>query len=144
MKTTLIPAVAGLALMAGIGIAAADEVIVTPEQQTVVKEYVHKHPIASVNVLGLELGIGSTVPDTVELQEVPDVQYRYVVVNDHTVLVDPSTRRVVQFIQLIWPWGARSPYRRIGLFSPPGITLKMVSGLGGNEARSRCHASSTC
>jgi len=39
MKTTLIPAVAGLALMAGIGIAAADEVIVTPEQQTVVKEY---------------------------------------------------------------------------------------------------------
>src|SRR3954452_24690665 len=42
MKTTLIPAIAGFALMAGIGIAAADEVIVTPEQQTVVKEYVHK------------------------------------------------------------------------------------------------------
>jgi hypothetical protein len=99
MKTTLIPAIAGLALMAGIGVAAADEVIVTPEQQTVVKEYVHKHPVASVNVLGLELGLGSTVPDTVELREVPDVQYRYVVVNDHTVLVDPQTRRVVQVIQ---------------------------------------------
>jgi hypothetical protein len=99
MKTTLIPAVAGLALMAGIGVAAADEVIVTPEQQTVVKEYVHKHPIASVNVLGLELGVGSTVPDTVELREVPDVKYRYAVVNDHTVLIDPGTRRVVQVIQ---------------------------------------------
>ncbi|RWB66657.1 MAG: DUF1236 domain-containing protein [Mesorhizobium sp.] len=99
MKTTLIPAVAGLALMAGIGVAAADEVIVTPEQQTVVKEYVHKHPIASVNVLGLELGVGSTVPDTVELQEVPDVQYRYAIVNDHTVLIDPGTRKVVQVIQ---------------------------------------------
>ena len=99
MKTTLIPAVAGLALMAGIGIAAADEVIVTPEQQTVVKEYVHKHPVASVNVLGLELGLGSTVPDTVELQQVPDMQYRYVVINDHTVLVDPQTHRVVQVIQ---------------------------------------------
>jgi hypothetical protein len=85
--------------MAGIGIAAADEVIITPEQQTVVKEYVHKHPIASVNVLGLELGVGSTVPDTVELQQVPDVRYRYAVVNDHTVLIDPGTRRVVQVIQ---------------------------------------------
>jgi len=99
MNTTLIPAVAGLALMAGIGFAAADEVIVTPEQQTVVKEYVHKHAIASVNVLGLELGVGSTVPDTVELQTVPDVQYRYTIVNDHTVLVDPGTRRVVQVIE---------------------------------------------
>ncbi|WP_027165809.1 DUF1236 domain-containing protein [Mesorhizobium sp. WSM3224] len=99
MKTTFIPAVAGLALMAGIGIAAADEVIVTPEQQTVVKEYVHRHPIASVNVLGLELGVGSTIPDTVELQQVPDVQYRYAIVNDHTVLIDPGTRRVVQVIQ---------------------------------------------
>lgn len=98
MKTTLIPAVAGLALMAGIGVAAADEVIVTPEQQTVVKEYVHKHKIASVNVLGLELGVGSEVPDTVVLQEVPDVQYRYAVVNDHTVLIDPGTRRVIQVI----------------------------------------------
>lgn len=99
MKTTLIPAVAGLALMAGVGFAVADEIIVTPEQQTVVKEYVHKNPIASVNVLGLELGVGSTVPDTVELHTVPDVQYRYVVVNDHAVLVDPSTRRVVQVIE---------------------------------------------
>ncbi|TIS83158.1 MAG: hypothetical protein E5X00_05630, partial [Mesorhizobium sp.] len=64
MKRTLIPAVAGLALIAGVGFAAADQIIVTPEQQTVVKEYVHKHPIASVNILGLELGVGSTVPDT--------------------------------------------------------------------------------
>ncbi len=99
MKTTLIPAVAGLALMAGLSAAAADEVIVTPEQQTVVKEYVHKHKVASVNVLGLELGLGSTVPDTVELQTVPNVQYRYAVVNDHTVLIDPSTRKVIQVIE---------------------------------------------
>lgn len=99
MKTVLIPAVAGLALMAGLSFAVADEVVVTPEQQTVVKEYVHKHPIASVNVLGLELGVGSTVPDTVELQTVPDAHYRYVVINDHAVLVDPATRRVVQVVQ---------------------------------------------
>jgi len=47
----------------------------------------------------LSSAFGSTVPDTVELQQVPDVQYRYVVVNDHTVLVDPSTRRVVQVLR---------------------------------------------
>ncbi|WP_246696334.1 DUF1236 domain-containing protein [Mesorhizobium sp. SARCC-RB16n] len=99
MKTTLIPAVAGLALLAGLGFALADEIIVTPEQQTVVKEYVHKHKIASVNVLGLELGIGSAVPDTVELQTVPDVKYRYAVINDHTVLIDPSSRKVIQVIE---------------------------------------------
>ncbi|TIW30409.1 MAG: DUF1236 domain-containing protein, partial [Mesorhizobium sp.] len=96
MKITLIPAVAGLAMIAGIGAAVADQIIVTPEQRTVVREYVHKHPLASINLLGLELNVGSTLPDTVELREVPDVQYRYVVVDGRTVLVDPSTRRVVE------------------------------------------------
>lgn len=110
MKTILIYSVAGLALLAGISTAVADEVIVvpsqqevivTPEQQTVIREYVHKKPLASVSLLGVELNVGSTVPDTVELQpiDVPEVQYRYVVVNDRTVLVDPGTRRIVQVIE---------------------------------------------
>lgn len=109
MKTLLIHSVAGLALLAGIGIAAADEVIVvpsqqeviiTPEQQTVIREYVHKKPVASISLLGVELNVGSTLPETVELQpiDVPDVQYRYVVVDNRTVLVDPGTRRIVQVI----------------------------------------------
>jgi hypothetical protein len=100
MKTPLIPAVAGLALLAGIGVATADQIIVTPEQQTVIREYVHKQPLASINLLGVELNVGSTLPETVELRsiDVPDVQYKYVVVDNHTVLVDPSTRRIVQVI----------------------------------------------
>lgn len=98
MRTRTLSVLAGLALLAGTGIVAAQDVIVTPEQQTVIREYVQKKPLASVNVLGLELGIGSTLPDTVELHEIPDVQYRYVVVNDHTVVVDPSTRRIVEVI----------------------------------------------
>jgi len=98
MKTHLVPAAAGLVLLAGIGAATADQVIVTPEQQTVIREYVHRHPLASINLLGVELNVGSTLPDTVELQSVPDVQYKYVVVGDHTVLVDPGTRRIVQVI----------------------------------------------
>jgi hypothetical protein len=90
---------AGLMLIGGIGAAAAQDVIVQPEQQTVIKEYVHKKPLASINLLGAELSIGSTLPDTVELHEIPDVQYRYVVVNDRTVVVDPSTRKIVEVIE---------------------------------------------
>ncbi|CAH2395391.1 DUF1236 domain-containing protein [Mesorhizobium escarrei] len=100
MKTHLVPAAAGLALLAGVGVATADQVIITPEQQTVVREYVERHPLASISLLGVELNVGSTLPDTVELHpiEVPDVEYRYVVVDDRTVLVDPGTRRIVQVI----------------------------------------------
>ncbi|MER8394690.1 DUF1236 domain-containing protein [Mesorhizobium sp. M0045] len=101
MKIHLVPAAAGLVLLAGVGVATADQVIVTPEQQTVIREYVHKHPLASINLLGVELNIGSTVPDTVELQpiDVPDVKYRYVVVGNRTVLVDPGTRKIVHVIE---------------------------------------------
>jgi hypothetical protein len=100
MKIHLVPAAAGLVLLAGVGVATADQVIVTPEQQTVVREYVQRHPLASISLLGVELNVGSTLPDTVELHpiEVPDVEYRYVVVDDRTVLVDPGTRRIVQVI----------------------------------------------
>ncbi|RUV74229.1 MAG: DUF1236 domain-containing protein [Mesorhizobium sp.] len=101
MKIHLVPAAAGLAMFAGIGVATADQVIITPEQQTVVREYVQRHPLASISLLGVELNVGSTLPETVELHpiEVPDVEYRYVVVDDRTVLVDPGTRRIVQVIE---------------------------------------------
>lgn len=81
--------------------AAGSATVITPEREEVIREYIHKKPLASINVLGLDLSIGSTLPDTVELHrvEVPDVQYEYTVVNDHTVLVDPGTRRIVQVIK---------------------------------------------
>ena len=99
MRIQVISSITGLMLIGGIGAVAAQDVVVQPEQQTIIKEYVHKKPLASINLLGAELSIGSTLPDTVELHEIPDVQYRYVVVNDHTVVVDPSTRRIVEVIQ---------------------------------------------
>ncbi|AGB45545.1 DUF1236 domain-containing protein [Mesorhizobium sp. CO1-1-7] len=102
MKRYLVGAVAALALMAGIGASfAGDVVILKPEQQTVVREYIHKQKLASVSLLGVELNVGSALPDTVELHtiDVPDVRYKYTVVGDHAVLVDPDTRRVVQIIE---------------------------------------------
>lgn len=65
-----------------------------------IREYMHKHPLASISLLGVELNVGSALPDTVELRsiDVPDVKYKYVVVGDHTVLVDPGTRKIVKVI----------------------------------------------
>jgi len=101
MKLHVASALAGLILMTGTGVAVADEVVVIkPEQETVIREYVKKQPLASIKMPGIELNVGSTLPDTVELRaiDVPDVKYRYVVVDDQTVLVDPGTRRIVRVL----------------------------------------------
>ncbi|MBZ9872328.1 DUF1236 domain-containing protein [Mesorhizobium sp. BR1-1-9] len=88
-----------IVLMSGITTAIAGNVVVLqPEQETVVREYVKKQPLASVNLLGVELKLGSSVPDTVELREVPNVKYRVAVINDQTVLVDPDTHQIVQVL----------------------------------------------
>ncbi|MER8864030.1 DUF1236 domain-containing protein [Mesorhizobium sp. M0751] len=99
MRMHLSTAVAGFLLLAGIGAAAAQDVVIEPQQETVIKEYVKKQPLASVKIPGVELNIGSTLPDTVELHEVPNVKYRYVVVDNRTVVVDPGTRKIVKIIE---------------------------------------------
>jgi hypothetical protein len=99
MRMRLSTAAAGFLLLAGVGAAAAQDVIIAPEQETVIREYVEKQPLASVKIPGVELNIGSTLPDTVELHEVPDVEYRYVVVDNRTVVVDPGTRKIVKIIE---------------------------------------------
>ncbi|PSJ56701.1 DUF1236 domain-containing protein [Kumtagia ephedrae] len=100
MRMHLSSALAGLVLLGGIGAAVAQDVVIAPEQETVIREYVKKQPLASVNLPGVELNIGSTVPETVELQtlDVPDVQYRYVVVDGRTVLVEPQSRKIVHIL----------------------------------------------
>ncbi|MER9416196.1 DUF1236 domain-containing protein [Mesorhizobium sp. M0306] len=99
MRMHLSAAAAGFLLLAGVGAAAAQDVVIEPQQETIVREYVKKQPLASVQLPGVELNVGSTLPDTVELHEVPDVKYRYVVVDNQTILVDPGTRRIVKVIQ---------------------------------------------
>ncbi|WP_192357009.1 DUF1236 domain-containing protein [Mesorhizobium mediterraneum] len=99
MKMRLSTVAAGFLLLAGIGAASAQDVIIAPEQETVIRGYVEKQPLASVELPGVELNIGSTLPDAVELHEVPDVEYRYVVVDNQTVIVDPGTRKIVKIIR---------------------------------------------
>ncbi|MBZ9897653.1 MULTISPECIES: DUF1236 domain-containing protein [unclassified Mesorhizobium] len=99
MRTDLTTVVAGFLLLAGIGAAAAQDVVIQPQDETVIQEYVKKQPLASVKIPGVELNVGTALPDTVELHEIPNVKYRYVVVDNHTVVVDPGTRKIVKIIQ---------------------------------------------
>ena len=99
MKTH-IPVLAAGILLAGAGIAAAQTVVIAPEQETVIREYVESKPVASIDLPGVELNIGSTVPDTVELHtiEAPDVDYSYTVVGGRTYVVEPGTRKIVHVL----------------------------------------------
>ena len=101
MKTYFKSVLAAAVLFAGAGVAAAQDVIIVPEQRTVIREYVQEKPLMSVDLPGIELNIGSTIPKEVELHaiEAPDVQYRYVNVNNRTLVVDPATNTVVEIIE---------------------------------------------
>lgn len=107
---TLFPILTAGVLFASAGIASAQStvvvpaqpsgtIVVQPEQRTVIREYVTKNPVASVNILGLELNLGARVPETVVLHEVPDVDYRYAVVDDRTIVVDPVTHEIIDIIE---------------------------------------------
>lgn len=98
MKAALFAPLAGAMALFASGIALAEDVIIAPEQETVIREYVKKKPLASINVPGVELNVGSDLPDTVELApiDVPDSHYDYVVIDNRTYLVKHGTRKVIK------------------------------------------------
>lgn len=59
-----------------------------------VGEYVATNEGNSFYVAG-NVGVGTNLPRTVVLNNVPDYRYQYVYVNDTPVLVDPVTRQIV-------------------------------------------------
>ncbi len=72
------------------------------DQQPRFREYVVERRVPSYRYRE-RIAVGTTLPDEgIEYYEVPREygveRYRYTVVNDRTVLVDPSTRRIVQII----------------------------------------------
>ncbi|MER9244660.1 DUF1236 domain-containing protein [Mesorhizobium sp. M0590] len=60
--------------------------------------YVRTHRLDPVYLEG-EVVTGGTLPDTVELREIPDYDYRYVYVNGQPALVDPGSRRIVYVVR---------------------------------------------
>ena len=81
----------------------AQTVVVAPEQRTAIKQYVVKEKVRPFK-LQSRVTVGATLPADVELAPVPEIwgptfrPYRYVYTGDDVVLVDPSSRRVVEII----------------------------------------------
>lgn len=103
MKTFAIPLAASFIAFAGAA-AAQTTVVVTPEQETVIREYIVTQEPAPIEApADVTIEVGSTLPDTIELQAIdaPDLEleYRYVVVDGRTVLVEPQTREIVYIVE---------------------------------------------
>ena len=100
MKRVLL-ATAAVVLLAGPVM--AQTVVIAPEQRQVIKEYVVKEKVRP-HKLQSRVTVGATLPADVELAPVPETwgpsfrSYRYVYTGDDVVLVDPSSRRVVEVI----------------------------------------------
>ena len=102
-RHVLIGATALTVLFAGNVLAQSVAVEIAPEQRTRIKEYVVKEKVRP-HKLQSRVTVGATLPADVELAPVPETwgpsfrPYRYVYTGDDVVLVDPSSRRVVEVI----------------------------------------------
>ncbi|HRP78190.1 MAG TPA: DUF1236 domain-containing protein [Aquamicrobium sp.] len=81
---------------AGIVGGAATGSLIDPPNE--VRDYVTTNELDPVYLDG-EVVVGAGLPETVELHEVPDYEYRYVYVNGQPVLVDATSRRVVYIVR---------------------------------------------
>ena len=94
--------IAATIILAGTAFAAAQTVVITPEQETVVREYVKTNPVVVERPSNFELVVGALVPDIFKPGELADNtlpnKYQYVVIDGRTALIDPSSRKVVHII----------------------------------------------
>ena len=106
MKRTLIAGVTVAALFTGTQAFAqtvSTTVELAPEQRTTIKEYVVKEKVRPVTIKE-RVSVGATLPADVVLAPVPQTwgpsvsKYRYVYSDDRVMLVEPSSRRVIQII----------------------------------------------
>ncbi|MGO4675469.1 DUF1236 domain-containing protein [Bosea sp. 2YAB26] len=92
------------AAVGAVGGAAAGAIVggIAADQRTEFRTYVTQQKVPSV-AYREKVVVGATLPDTVTYREVParygKTEYRYTVINDQTVLVEPKTRKIVQIIE---------------------------------------------
>src|ERR1700704_1633036 len=75
-----------------------------PAWRSEIKEYVTKEKVTRVPPpAGYTAAVGAPLPPTVELRSFPSsapyAKYRYSVIGDETVVVDPTDRKVVEVIR---------------------------------------------
>ena len=75
---------------------------ISADNRTEFRTYVTEQKVPSVTYKE-QVVVGATLPDTITYREVPakygKTEYRYTVVNNKTVLVEPKTRKIVQIIE---------------------------------------------
>lgn len=104
MKTAILGSVMAAMLVAGSAALAQVEITIGQPERTRIKEYVVKERVKPMTMRE-RVTVGSTIAPEVELETVPSdwgpsvSKYRYVYTNDNVVLVEPSTRRVIQIIE---------------------------------------------
>lgn len=83
--------------------AASAQITIAPEQRTKIKTYVTTQKVQPITVKE-KVVVGATLPADVTLVAVPAdwgpevTKYRYVYSDNRVVLVEPSSRKVVQII----------------------------------------------
>ena len=101
MKRFMILAAA--AILSSAALAQTATVEIAPEQRTKIKQYVTTQKVAPVT-LQERVTVGATLPADVRLQPVPAewgpgvAKYHYVYTDNHVVLIDSGTRKVVMVV----------------------------------------------
>ena len=101
MKRFMILAAASLISSAALAQNAV--VTVAPEQRAMIKQYVVQKKVAPIT-MSEKAVVGATIPQNVELVTVPSdwgptfANYRYLYTDNRVVLVEPSSRKVIQII----------------------------------------------
>lgn len=105
MKNVAIGSLLAAALFAGTAVAQVSTTVTIGQPERMrIKEYVVKEKVKPVTIKE-KVTVGATLPTEVELMTVPSdwgpsvSKYRYVYTNDDIVLVDPTSRRVVEIIE---------------------------------------------
>lgn len=108
MKRLLLSIVTASALLAGAGLASAQTATSsttttwTNDEGTTIREYSTEKKYNSVDDATMKPTVGMEVPSTVTLYPLPETmkvenpdQYSYVIINNHPVVVERTTRKVV-------------------------------------------------
>ncbi|HYC63474.1 MAG TPA: DUF1236 domain-containing protein [Reyranellaceae bacterium] len=102
-RRALMTAAAVSVLVSASALAQQVAVEIAPDTRTTIREYVVKEKIKPVTV-EQRMVVGATVPTEIEMRPAPEVwgpsvsKYHYVYSDNHVVLVEPSSRKVVQII----------------------------------------------
>ena len=104
MRREFIIGATALSIFAGSEALAQTAVVqISPEQRVKIKEYVLREKVKPVVIK--DVTVGAALPSDVELVAVPSdwgpsfATYRYIYSGNRVVLVEPSSRKVIQIIE---------------------------------------------